>query len=218
MAQTLQNILDDVASFIDQDTTLATGTELTIRVNFVNQALKEWSNAYQWKSLRVTHSPSFSLSAISLGLPTNFKKLMSPVYDMSKTTENEYPEIRAWERFTKVSTDRYVYQSGDDASGYYLTINPALVSGASIVLDYQSHASSMATLADICVCPQPQFVSRKVIGYILESRSDARFPQINAEADRLLLNMIEEENAASGGENNRTPDIFRQIKFRVGSD
>lgn len=219
MAKTLQDILDDVAAYLDQDTTLATGTELTVRVNLIDQALREWGDSYQWKQLRVfNYAPSWALSATSMALPTNFKKLMSAPYDVSVNPDNEYPEIRAEDRFLKGSSDRYSIVGGNDASGRYLVINPALTSGVSLVLDYQSTPSSMATLADISVCPDANFLVKRTIANILSSRSDPRFPTLKAEADDSLANMIEEEATLSGGQNNTTSSWIKQNNFVIGRD
>lgn len=218
MAQTLRQILDDIAAFIDQDTTLATGAELTVRVNLVNQAVREWGDAYQWQALRVPYSPSFGASQVSLALPANFKHLMSPLVDRSLTVANTYVEIDPSERFDKLSSDRYCWLLGDEVSGKSLQVNPHLVSGASLVLDYQSYPSSMATLTDICIVPQPQFVTYRVVSRILEQRADSRFPIIKAEADQMLRTMVETEDVPSGGSDNRVPDWARQSGWRMGQD
>ncbi len=217
MSYTVQDILKNIATFINQDPTIPTGTELTTWINLVDQAQKDWANAYFWKTLTVSgYSPSFGLSAISLGLPANFKKLTSPVYDMSKATPDKYVEIPPAERFNRGSTDKYVYLIGDEVQGKALIINPALPSGASIVLDYQSYPSSLVTVNDTIVCPSPQFLAQQAEYYILQSRSDTRFPSKLSEANNTLANLIESEATKSGGENNQTKNYYKQINFRIG--
>lgn len=216
--QTLRQILDDIAAYVDQDTTIASGTELTKRVNLVDQALKEWGNAYQWKQLRRSFSPSFGLSSVSLGLPTTYKKLMTPLWDMSTIPATKYIEINPSDRGDKLASDKYCYLSGDDAIGFSLQINPGLPSGASLVMDLQHFPSGMATLQDISVCPQPLFLSKRVVGLIFEQRADSRFPQLKADANVLLQTMIEEEVAPSGGMNNQIPNLFKSTGFRIGRD
>lgn len=218
MAATLQTILEDIGAYLDQDTTLPTGTELTVRVNLVNQAVREWGNSYQWKQLQKNSVLTFALSGTSVGFPANFKKLMSPVYDITQTVDNEYVEIDPDDRFDKNSTDKYLYTGGNDSSGKYLVINPAMVSGASLIYTYQSFPSSLGTLADTAEIPDSSFLVKRTIAQILSSRSDQRFPLINSEADNSLSNMIEEEATFSGGQNNRTPDWTRKTNFRLGRD
>lgn len=213
---TLNSVLNDIAAIIDQDTTLATGTDLTVRVNLVNQAQREWSETYQWKDLQFSLNPSFGLSGTSLGLPSNFKKLMSPVYDIAKTSDNDYTEISQADQLVKDSTDRYVVVRGNDAEGRSLLINPALLSGASLVLTYQAYPSSVATLIDTLTCPNPQFVVNRVLSQIMAARSDERFPQFKAYADDQLQNMIEEEDTKSGGERNETPTYLKKGGFTIG--
>lgn len=216
MAKTLQNILDDVAAYLDQDTTLATGTELTVRVNLVDQALREWGESYEWKQLRVPFSPTVLLSMTSIGLPANHKKFMSALYDKSLSASNEYLEINPSDRFSKLSTDKYFYIQGNEATGKYLIINPALTSGVSLVGDFQSYPSSMATLADTSVVPDTNFLVKRTIANILSARSDSRFPTLKAEADDSLANMIENEATPSGGENNRTSNWMNRNNFKIG--
>lgn len=215
---TLRNTLDDIAAIIDQDTTLATGTDLTVRVNLVNQAQREWAEAYQWKDLRFRYAPSFLLSGFSSALPANFKKLMSPVVDVVKTSDNKYLEISPSDALTKLSTDRYIYIRGNDADTRHLRINPPLLSGASLVLEYQAYPSSLATLADVVTCPNPQFIVNRVLSQIMAARSDERFPQFKAYADSQLQNLIDEESTPSGGENNETPNYLKRGGFTVGVD
>lgn len=218
MAQTLSQVLNDLGAILNQDTTLPTGTDLTMQINLANQSLAEWGEAYEWKQLRVVnYSPSFALSATSLALAGNFEKLMSRPFDVSLTTGNDYEEIRPENRFTKQTNDRYCYTGGDDAKGHFVVLNPALASGASIVFDYQSTPSSMATLQDILVCPSKNFIVQRVLAKVYESRSDPRFPQFNTEANNSLSQMIQEESAPSGAMTNKTPTFYEKINFRIGA-
>jgi len=214
---TLNSILADVAAVVDQDTTLATGTELTVRVNLVNQALNEWAEAYEWKQLRNQGTLAFALSAASVALPTNFKRLMSPVYDAGNTYL-EYSEIDPDQRFKMGSQDKYVWLGGNDASGKFINFNPGMASGMSLVYEYQSTPSSLATLADISVCPSGEFLAKRTIAYILQSRSDSRFPIVKAESDDLLSNMMEDEAGFSGAQTNTTPDFYAKRGWRIGEE
>lgn len=219
MVKTLSQILNDIGAYVDQDITIPTNTtDLNSRVNFVNQALQEWGNAYQWKQLRVSSVVTFALSGVSVGLSPNFKKLMSPIVDVSTTNNTRYVEIRPEDKYIKTSADNYVYIMGDDSAGRYIKLNPPMASGASLTYYYQSFPSSMATLQDVCVCPHPEYVTKRAIGYILEARSDSRFPTVKADADTLLQRMIEEEVTPSGGENNTLRDFYAYNGFRIGRD
>lgn len=214
---TLSNILADIGAIVNQDTTLPTGTDLSMQVNLVDQSLKEWGEAYEWKQLRVpNYALPFALSATSIALPGNFEKLMGRPFNAALTTGNDYEELRPEDRFTKQTNDRYCWTGGDDSIGHYIVLNPALASGASIVFDYQSVPSSMATLQDVCVCPSKNFITHRVIGKIYESRSDPRFQTFKTYADNTMVQLIQEEAALSGAMTNRTPVQYDKIGFRIG--
>lgn len=218
MQKTLESILNDIGAYVDQDTTLPTGVELVTRINFVNQAMTEWEESYQWAQLRVLSNLTFAFSGTSFALPINFKKLMSMPTDVSQASNNQYTQIRPEDRLSTPSLSKYCFVVGDDARGRALVINPPLASGASITFDYQSYPSSLATLTDISVCPQPNFLVKRAIGYVLESRSDTRFPQVKADADVILEKMIEEENSPSAAQENRIKDWPKVQRFTIGED
>ena len=218
MATTVNTVLTDIAATIDQDTSAVSGTDLLVRVNLINQAQREWAEAYQWKDLRFRYAPSTILSAFSAALPTNFKKLMSPVYDVVLSSANNYIEINPSDKFLKASTKRYVYVQGSNAAGYGLFINPPLLSGVSLNLEYQAYPSSLATTIDTISCPNPQFITYRVLGQILAARTDERFPQFKAYADEQLQNMVEEEITPSGGQDNTTPTYLKRDGYEIGVD
>lgn len=219
---TLSDILGDINSIVVQDPSTPTGTDLSVQVNLINQSLFEWSNNYQWKQLRVNgFKPSVQLSQTSIGLPDNFKKLMSRPFRMDLSTDNDYEEIRPEESYIKQSLDpnsRYCFVGGDRAIGQYLYIWPALPSGASLMFDYQMFPSSMATLQDVCVCPSRSYMLKRTISKIYEARSDSRFPQFKSEADESLAHMMEEEASLSGAFTNRTRNQLDMQNFKIGRE
>lgn len=216
MSYTLRNVLDDIASFVNQDPALVTDTDLTSQVNLVNQSQNEWAEAYEWKQLRIPVAFPVFYSASSIALSDNFKKLQSPVYDKSQSPFLGYEEIEPRDRFDKEPTDRYVTIQGDQSVGYSLQINPPLASGASLVADIQITPSAAATLQDIMVCPSRAFLVSRTIAKILSARSDSRFPTFKSESDDLLGNMIEVE-ATRGRSYRSTPeDYYTRRNFRIG--
>ncbi len=182
--RTLQQILVNSNSYLDLSAEVPTGDDLLVRVDYAQQAVREWADAYQWKELS-TPSTLFA-TAGTVSLPTNFKELESVPQDL---VGNEYPEIKPAARVTKETSDHYSYIVGNEAQGYILTAN-ALAASATLSITYQRQPSSMATLTDICEVPDDQFVVLKVNSLVLQSRSDERFPQVEANAQRLLSNMI----------------------------
>ena len=45
---TLEEILQRIGSYVDQDSATPTDSDLDIRSNFVNFAYEEWANSYDW--------------------------------------------------------------------------------------------------------------------------------------------------------------------------
>ena len=217
---TVTEILQNVGSIIDQDTTLPTGTDLLVRIALINQAQAEWERSYSWKEIRINRYPiPVADQMVSVALPSTFKKLMSRPFDMSKTTNNDYEEIRPEQAYLRISQDlnnRFCFTGGNKVTGKYINFNPAIASGASIVFDYQSAPVSVATLNDVPTCPSDTFITKKVIAKIYESRADTRFPQFLSEANDTLANLMDEEAALSGGTNNTLPTFYDNVNFRMG--
>lgn len=212
---TVSDILKSVGGITEQDASEPTGDDLTTRINYVNSALNEWADAYDWDELKVTNGFSVSIeSTVSLGLPTNFRKDKSALYIYSQSQPTEYILIDPKARFTKDSTDRYGYIMGSYPSKY-LTVPNGLVSGASAVMDITIFPSSLASLNDFVPLSSSQYLVKSVIAKVFESRSDNRFPIYKSDADRLLGQMVEQQNSLAGGKTNTIPYTS---SFRLGYD
>lgn len=196
--RTLEQILINSNSYLDLSAELPTGDDLSVRIDFAQQAVREWADAYRWKEL--TTPASVFATATTLSLPSNFKEFEGIPTDLQG---EEYPEIRPADRVYQESTDRYSFVIGNEASGYTLTAN-ALANNATLSITYQRQPSNMATLTDICEVPDDQFVVLKINSLVLQSRSDERFPQIEANAQRLLGNMIGRNMVTNPGGANTT--------------
>ena len=204
---TQEDVLRDISAYIDQEVGLPEGSELSVRTRFINKAEKEWAGAYSWRELRDT----LEITDTDTELPSDFKKLMTPVYDVTQDVNNQYIEIKPDERFSKSSTDRYCYIIGTT-----LKINPAPTAGASLIADYQKIPTGSTSLGYISPCPRGDYLSTKAIAMILEARSDNRFPLVKADANQILLQMIEEQDTPSGAQVNRVPDWVRSSGYRIG--
>lgn len=200
---TLNDILLDSASYLDLDATLPTGTELTTRIRFSAMAVNEWSESAKWRQLKVESTPSLA-SFASIGI-SNFKKLNGPAMEyLSDGIYQDYQEISPEDRYYKAFDDKYCYVMGGDGQGYSLHINGINVN-ATLTIPYIRGASVMATLTDVCEVPDPLFVTNRVISYVLQARNDERFPIVVAEGNRLLRNMITNEQIRLPGGSNSTP-------------
>jgi hypothetical protein len=210
MSVLVQDILGAVASYINQDPTLPTGTDETMWINLINQSQNEWKDSYIWrKTLQTPYNPTVGASQTSLGLPGNFERLLSPVFDYSNGVDNpwRYFEIHPDERFLHASTDKYIYITGDDIQGKAMIFNPTLSASASISFDYLATPSSLVTLNDTVTCPSPQF---------LTSRSDPRFTLVFENSNTLLGHMMDDEAAPTGGLDNTMVSTLAKKGFRIG--
>lgn len=190
--KTLSQILIDANSYLDLEASEPTGDDLSVRVNYAQQAVNEWGAAYNWRQLNQVYYPSAATMA-SISLPSNFRRFIgAPRNQISPGVWQEYPEIAPEERYGYESTDYYCYVLGTPSIGYTVIFNN-LSSNASLSIDYQRYPSNMATLTDTCEVDDGEYIKMKVISYVLQSRSDDRFPLVDAEAGRMLKNMIGRE-------------------------
>ncbi len=216
MSETVSQLLGAVGAYVDQSTDLPTDDELTSRISYLDQSQKEWAGAYDWDILHRTSVIPFALSGVSVGLDPMFKKLESPVTDVSILNQPfQYIEINPADRFKKGPTDKYVYILGDVVTGKYLTLNPAMTSNVSLQYDWLAFPTSLATLTDISSCPNPEFLVKRTIAFVLESRSDSRFPQVKADTQVLLNRMIADQDTGSGGRQNRISTML-DGKYVIG--
>lgn len=198
MARTLQQILIDANSYLDLDASLPIGDDLTVRTEYAKQAVREWADAYRWRELSTPYSVLATSATISL--PTGFKELEAIPQDSSG---EYYPEVRVADRLTQDDGDKFSFITGNEVTGYVMTLENLPNEDTTISLTYQRQASVMATLTDICEVPDDQFVVKKIISYVLQSRSDERFPTVESEAQRLLSNMIGRSMSQTSGGSNR---------------
>lgn len=195
--KTLSQILTDIGAFIDLDAVVPTGDELVTRVNYVNQAIWDANAVAKLKEFETTLVVTPSLASIPL--PANFKDFTRAPQQMDTSgAYREYSLINSQERFNVDSDGYYSYLLGNPASGYTLVMMN-FMSGATLSLDYQRFPSGMATLTDMCELSDPQYVVSKACSYILQGRDDARFPIVEAEAQRRLSNMIGENQIKARG-------------------
>ena len=207
--RTLSQILINSNSYLDLEAALPVGADLTVRIDYAQQAVREWADAYQWKELKTPATLFVTNGTVSL---PNFKELEAIPVDL---LGNKYPEIDAADRVNQLPTDKYSYVTGNNAAGYLLTLN-GLAASATISITYQRQPSNMATLSDFCEVPDDQFVGQKIISLVLQSRSDERFPQIEANAQRLLGNMIGRNMILNPGGENKVKRTG-SAAYRIGS-
>lgn len=212
MARTLSQILTDVNAYTDLDASLPTGDELTVRTNYANLAVLEAGDVDVFNELNTIYEVNLGSGYLAT-LPSNFRGFVTAPRQNVNGGYVEFPEITPAERFNKSATDNYCYITGNPATNYKVTFNN-LTANATISMDFQRFPSGFATLTDICELPDDTYVVEKVKSYVLQSRTDERFPQVDANAREKLRNMTGRASKTLGGGENRTPTATK--RFRMG--
>ncbi len=227
MSSTLNTLQQDIASVVDQSTTVPTagGDEWNLRKSWINRSIEEYGHAYDWEALRKVAFPGITgVSQGSISLPLEFRKMARmPVYHSSGVSGGEeWSEILPEEIGRFESTDKYFYLLGDRGNGYTMVWNPATIaSGASMMLTYFSFPTSLSSPANVLAMENPEFVINRTIAYIFEARSDARFQGFEARARENLLQMIDAQNdkgAAFGTNAYVKTQEQKYYGFRIGRD
>lgn len=200
---TTDEVQSRVASIVDQNesTSAISSTDYSLRLKYMNMALLEWSEIYDWQCLYNEFNSLVSTSSAnaSIALPTDFRKLASyPRITWTGTTTDEFPEVRPQEDGKYIDTDKRIFVLGNPQDGYTMRVlGVTLVSGASVKVPYYMSVQSLASPANIAEIPNPDFLVKRTVAYLWESREDPRFPEAKAEAEKILRNLIEMENVFS---------------------
>ncbi len=223
----VQQIMQFVAASTNQDPTMPTagGDEYNLFLSFLNRAVQEFAEAHDWEDLRAEFYPVISgTTQATIALPQNFSHLAaSPVHwGTGVTGGEEWPEILPEQRKLLDSTAQWIQVRGDINNGFNLIWNPGtLASGASIVIQYFSLPTSLASPAQVPLVPDSQFLVDRVTAYVWQVRSDPRYQAMEATARERLLNMVNNADAkkfSSYSSPNPVISSERRLGFRLGRD
>lgn len=223
---TVDNIMGRIAAIVDQDpdtSNISTG-DYALRLRYMNMALMDWSETWNWQTLFREYNVLASTSSAnaSVVLPSNFRKSAGPAliaHDGANT--DVFPETQQQNARDYPDNHKRVAILGNPADGYVLRVYGVdMVSGASIKFPFYVSPTSLATSSDVPMIPNPNYLIKKTIGYLWESREDSRFQLMLAEADQILQNMIEYENMFPvDADYGRVKTVEEtQYKFRLGRD
>lgn len=224
MRVTVDEVQARIAAVVDQDQNTAniSSTDYALRLKYMNMALHEWGEAFDWQSLYKEYNTQTSTSTgnASILLPTDFRKLASyPIITHSPSNTFAFPETRPQSASRYLNTDRRIEMLGNYGSNYVMRIyGVTLSSGASIKVPYYSSPQSLATSSDIPSIPNADYLVRRSVSLVWEAREDSRFPQAKQDAETILRNLIEYENVfgeASTNDRVLTVDESR-YNFRIG--
>ena len=223
---TLEDIQKRIASNIDQDYAGPTpgDTSWELRKQYINQALSEWGQAYDWQVLYKEYNTLTSTSTgnASISLPSDYRKIAS----YPKVGSDELAKIFPQDKGMYTSSDKYFFEMGNYKDGYTMVVHPGtsngfLSSGASINVSYFAVPTALVSASDVSSCPDPEFLVSRACEFLFRAADDNRFVVLKQEADTRLARMLERENTQSLADNNfsrvRTQEELR-YGFRIGRD
>ena len=177
-----------------------------------------WAESYQWSNLYKEYdSLSTNASTATVALQDDHRKFDGYLKVATTTSTQEYQQILPDEKSQYVSTDNYFYVLGSPNGGYNMVINPIPASGASIHYSYWANAATLASPADVSMCPNPEFLVQKSLEYYWRAIDDARFQVAKADAETLLKRMLESELTKGPSYDNRILTYEQsRSNFRIG--
>ena len=219
MPTTIDTIQQRIANYADENTTIASinTTDYADRLVYLNEAMQEWQEATDWRVLYREFNVNVSTATgnATIVLPSNFRKLASfPKISYTASSTAFFPETSPLSAGQYGDTDKRTEILGNNTEGFFLRIyGVTLSSGASVKVPYYSTVSSLASPANIPEIPNPEFLVKRTLAYVLEAREDSRFVEMKAEADRILANMIDRENTFSVASDESSVKTVEQTKF-----
>lgn len=224
MAVDVTEIQKRISAIVDQDENSVTAgdDDWTLRLKYINMAQTEWAESYQWPTLfkEVYTKASTSTANVTLSLPSDFRKFDGYLTICDEdNSANEYAQVQPQEKSQYVESDKYFYILGDP-NGYYAVINPGThASGASIAYSYWASPASLVSPANVSMCPDPNFLVQKTVGYLWRARDDGRFTFAEAEAEKILSRMLEFEVTKGHSYDDRVKTYEEtRYGFRIGRD
>jgi hypothetical protein len=200
MADNLQTIQDMIASEADQTAVKVVGdSDWDLRNTYINWSQRDFGEAYNWRSLtkEVYSIISQATGNATIPLPWDYRKpagYFSAVWDGSITQEYTLIDITRKSQYS--SEEKYVVEVGNPRNGYSFVANPpSFVSGASIHYTYHACLPSLASPADISMCPDAEYLVQRSLFYLYRARSDPRFQEAAARSDLILARLIENEES-----------------------
>ncbi len=220
MADSLDNIQSDIAAVLDGDPNTANilPEDYILRTAYINIALNEYENAYDWQHLHKQFNLLVSTATgnASVVMPQDFRKpSANPMI-----AGTEFIITRPQDSRKYLDTDQRVEILGNPQTGRVLRVyGITLASGASIQIPYYASAGSLATISDIAPIPDSGFLSRRTMALWYEAHEDARFLATKLEAERILANLIDYENVfPEGSRESRVRSVDEDKGFRMGED
>lgn len=163
-------------------------TEWNQWIEWLNEEYQVTAEIHDWVEYRdLDYTVSAGVSGTSVSLGDRFKKLSGSPYIAGKF----YKEVDV-DQFDKYHSTEKVSRVGYNG-GWYLEWKGALTSGASVVVPVVRYPSSLATTTDNVIFRNPEYLVKRLKTRIFKYRQDPVFTEIEAEADLMLQQLLENE-------------------------
>lgn len=221
----MQDIQSRLEALLGQTATDPTNTsdDWYLRREYINMAQNEWAELCDWQALYKEYNALVSTSTgnASIVLPSDFRKLASyPKITYDGANTSEFPEVRPQENGRYLDTDKRINIYGNPADGYTLRVHGcSLTSGASVTVPYYASPASLVSPADISMCPDSDYLTKRALAYVWEARGDERFPLAKAEAEKVLSRLLETEETRGEAYFDRVQTTEeKRYNFKIGRD
>ena len=226
---TVDEVQSRIAAIVDQDEKTAdlSSSDYSLRLKYINLAAEEWSDSYDWDELYREYNTQTSTASgnCSIAMPANFRKMASfPVITWDGANTDQFQVARLQENARFAPNDKRVCMIGNQNAGYTMVVfglgnnTNNLPSGASIMVPYYADYGSLASPADAPEIGCYNYLIKRTVALIWQSREDPRYPMAQQEAIDELKGLINYENTFGEGNTNdriRTTDETRS-NFRWG--
>jgi hypothetical protein len=156
--------------------------------SWLDEELYSLGEVSDWTEFKTTLTVSANQSDTSIALPTNFKKLAGhPSFNGNLANEVDY------DQFQLHSDNALVCHPGYD-NGWYLTFKPALAEDMNISIPLQTYPMSLVTPTSVINFRNPYYLVKRLKVRVFKKRQDPIFTEIEAEADTMLQQLLENEN------------------------
>jgi hypothetical protein len=174
-----------VAADVKGGTSPTVGTnEYTQWTEFADDEYTKWAEVHDWPELKVNWQPTLLQSGTSIALPVTFKKITGHPSNLAEEVDSDTFEI--------LNSNNNVFKVGYD-NGWYMQFKTASATTMPINVPLIAYPSALSTGTSQIVMRNPVYLSTRLKFRILQKRQDPIFTEIEAEADKLLNQMIENE-------------------------
>jgi len=193
MSMDLSDLQKQLAAKLDGEATAPTvgSDDWNLRWALLNEAQRDWAERYDWEVLRKTTSTSVVSGNASYALPATFRRMERAVV-VGGTNYHEVEPIEA--AYFGSNSNQYFYVTGNPEDGYALNLNPTPTSGpTTMTYSYYTYPANLSNASSVSPISNPFFLVQSAYARLLELDEDQRFPAAKAEAEGILMQMLENE-------------------------